>query len=248
MRAMVRTNKPPSATSKGPSFMIAKLSAVFVLAVVASLAGCAGAANDDTQSTSDDLSSDKCVTPARNAAEAEYGNDPVRTKVTAVTKGKKYRVTVGIGNEEDGPEDFYVTFPSGCSSKPSVSDVPSIPNPLRDAAHTVYDKLLAGKMATRFPLPTRRRCPASLRRPRTRNTEKYKTEGARTAAHSYEVSVSGEKATYAVVCDVKDDSIIHDIAIYDSSGNDVDEASVYGTKDVGDNGVTWQNETFEEQD
>jgi hypothetical protein len=225
--------------------MIAKLSAVVAVAVVASLVGCAGAANDDTQSSSDDLSSDKCVAPARNAAEAEYGNDPVRTKVVAVTKGKKYRVTIGIGNAEDGPHDYYVTFPSGCSSKPKVADVPSYPNPLRDAAHTVYDKLLADN-GDELP-DSDATSVSSLPSAAHTQYNTYRTQGACTAVHAYDITVSGQD-TYAVVCDVKDDSIIHDIVIWDSSGNDVDQAAVYGTKDVGDNGVSWQNETFEEQD
>jgi hypothetical protein len=225
--------------------MISRFSAVFAVVAVASISGCAGAANDDTQTTTDDLSSDKCVTPARNAAEAEYGNDPDGTKVVALTKGKKYRVTVGIKNAEDGAHDYYVTFPSGCSSKPSVMDVPFIANPLRDAAHATYGKLLAdnGDALPSSAAITVSHLPSAAHS----QYETYKTSSACTAVHAYEIEVSGEN-TFAVVCDVKDDSIIHDIVIWDSSDDEVDQASVYGSKDVGDNGVSWQNDTFEVQD
>ena len=68
---------------------------------------------------------------AISAAENEYGNSPDGTSVKVLTKGTKYRVTVGLHNEEDGPHDYYVVFPSGCSSSPKVSEVPSLPHPLR---------------------------------------------------------------------------------------------------------------------
>src|SRR5262245_12511027 len=88
-------------------------------------------------------SSDPCAAKALSAAEAAYGNDPVRTSVKAVVAGAKYRVRVGIGNAEDGPVDYDVAFAHGCSSRPSVAEVGFVPHPLRGAVHAVYGKLLA---------------------------------------------------------------------------------------------------------
>lgn len=41
-----------------------------------------------------------------------------------IAKGKKYRITVGIGNPEDGAHDYLVVFTGDCTkSKPTVTEV-----------------------------------------------------------------------------------------------------------------------------
>jgi hypothetical protein len=108
------------------------------------LVGCgAGATSQDAPSSDSDVTSDTCRKPALDAAEREYGNAPETTKVEAETKGKQYRVTVGIGNAEDGPHDYLVEFPAGCSSTPKVSDASdpasdACTKPALDAAEREY--------------------------------------------------------------------------------------------------------------
>jgi hypothetical protein len=209
------------------------------------LVGCGGADSVDPSSTADDLSSDKCAKPALAAAEAEYGNDPTGTHVKVLTKSKLYKVTVGEKNEEDGPVDYYVTFPSGCSSTPSVKEVPFNAPPLQGATHTAYTKIFNANhntIASSYETTA-----SSLPSAAHTQYNTYKKQGNCSAVTAYEVTVSGEK-TYAVDCEVIGDSIIRDIVIWDSSGGDIDQCSIYGTKDVGVNGVSWQNETFEQQD
>jgi hypothetical protein len=228
------------------------LSTLLVLASASLLAaiGCASPANDDANSTpsaEEALSSDPCVAAARNAAEKEYGNEPDGTSVKALTKGKKYRVTVGINNPEDGPHDFYVVFPSGCSSTPLVSDVPELPHPLRDAMQRVYSGILhahGNAMPSGFEIS-----PSSLPAGARRQYKTWTDNGPNvcTKVDAYSIKVSGQE-TFGVSCDVAHDSIKTDIAVYDASGGDIDEVSIYSDLKVGDNGLTWQNETFEPQD
>jgi hypothetical protein len=100
----------------------------FAAALLALAAGCSGASpasTDDTSSSEADLKGDSCSKAALNAAEDEYGNDPMRTHVKVVEKGKRYEVTVGIGNPEDGAHEYVVTFKDGCSSTPSVYELPN---------------------------------------------------------------------------------------------------------------------------
>ena len=47
-------------------------------------------------------------------------SENIGTKIRALTKGKHYRVTVGIGNPEEGAHDYYVDFAGACSSKPKA--------------------------------------------------------------------------------------------------------------------------------
>ena len=68
---------------------------------------------------------DLCRSAALGAAEDEYGNYPNRTYVKTVELEKEYRVAVGIGNPEDGEHDYYVVFPNGCTSKPTVTEINS---------------------------------------------------------------------------------------------------------------------------
>jgi hypothetical protein len=67
---------------------------------------------------------DPCRAKALSAAEDAYGtisgNGPSGTTIAVLIKGKKYAVTVGIGDPEDGSKDYIVTFPSGCDSEPKV--------------------------------------------------------------------------------------------------------------------------------
>lgn len=66
---------------------------------------------------------DPCRSAALNAAEEEYGNAPMTTKVKAIVAGREYHVAVGIGNAEDGEHDYNVVFPNGCDSKPDVTEI-----------------------------------------------------------------------------------------------------------------------------
>jgi hypothetical protein len=68
-------------------------------------------------------SADLCKAGALTAAEAEYGNDPTKTTVTVVEKGKEYKVAVGKNNPEDGEVDYNVTFPNGCNGQPHVQRI-----------------------------------------------------------------------------------------------------------------------------
>jgi hypothetical protein len=192
-------------------------------------------------------SSDPCVAPARNAAEEAYGDAPDGTSVKALIKGQKYRVTVGINNPESGPADFYVVFPNGCSSKPTVSDVPELPHPLRDAMQRVYNGILRdhdNALPRGFEISVSS-LPSSAHR-------QYKTYSAEFPAicsrvDAYQIEVSGQK-TFAVTCDPTHDSIRTHVAIYDANGGDIDQLAIYFSSDVGQDGRSWQNETFLQQD
>jgi hypothetical protein len=220
--------------------------AISTAVALSAVVGCAGAA-DDSSTADSDVSSDPCRAKALNAAEVEYGNDPSGTSVKVLTKGKKYRVTVGINNAEDGPHDYYVTFATSCSSKAVASEVPSLAHPLRDASHVVYEKILSSdknEMPSSYSTSVSSLPSAARKQLNTWNDPKH---AVCTSVASYEVAVSGQK-TYAITCVVPADSIKFDLAIYDATGSDIDEAAIYHTNDVGDNGVSWQNETFLEQD
>jgi hypothetical protein len=67
------------------------------------------------------LAQDSCRAKALDAAEVQYGDDPMKTEVTTVVTGQKYDVRVGINNPEDGEYDYTVTFPNGCNSAPVVT-------------------------------------------------------------------------------------------------------------------------------
>lgn len=71
------------------------------------------------------FAADPCRDAALTAAEDQYGNYPNRTYVKTVEAEKEYRVAVGIGNPEDGEHDYYVVFPDGCSSQPTVTEIDS---------------------------------------------------------------------------------------------------------------------------
>jgi hypothetical protein len=207
-----------------------------------------GSNNGDIAGDDADFTNDACAKPALDAAETEYGNSPDGTKIRALIKGKHYRVTVGIRNPEDGPHDYYVDFASGCSSKPKVTEVPWFPHPLRDASHAVYDKILhanADKMDATHDIPETA-LPAAAKK----QFDTWVSYGTKTcsAVKAYKVAVSGQD-TFAVSCDQVGDSIKFRIAIWDSKGGDIDQASTYGlTSGVVDQGVSWQNEEFEQQD
>ena len=51
-----------------------------------------------------------CASAALSVAESAYGNFINRTSLKPVIANKQYLVTVGIGNPEDGPHTFRVTF------------------------------------------------------------------------------------------------------------------------------------------
>jgi hypothetical protein len=227
------------------------LTVLSIAAVSSLLFACGGSSGGaDTAQPGDeqDITKDACSKAALSAAETEYGNSPDGTKVQVLTKGKKYRVTVGIGNPEDGAHDYYVEFSGDCSSKPKVSEVPSLAHPLRDASHAAYDKLLWGNGDT---------MPASAATPATSLPagahKQYKTwlsygTGTCSDVGSFKVTVSGQD-TFGVTCTQVGDSIKYRVAVYDSKGGDIDFASIYGlSSGVGDKGVSWQNETFEQQD
>jgi hypothetical protein len=222
--------------------------AITVTALALVACGGSSSSNGDPAGDSADITNDPCAKPALAAAEKEYGNAPDRTAIKALIKSKHYRVTVGIGNPEDGAHDYYVDFPSGCSSTPKVAEVPSNPHPLRDAAHAEYDKILwanGDKMDASHDVAE-----SALPDAAKKQFETWTKNGKSTcsAVKSYKVAVSG-KDTFAVSCDVVGDSIQFSIAIWDSAGADIDQASTYGlSSSVGDKGVSWQNETFEQKD
>jgi hypothetical protein len=221
--------------------------AVAATTFTAGVTGCSGSDSDATSTDESDVRTDACRAPALDAAEAEYGNDPEGTSVKTLTKGEKYRVTVGIGNDEDGAHDYYVTFASSCSSKPKVSEVPMVAPPLQSAAHAAYDKIFSehgDEMSSSDAISA-----ASLPSAAHKQYETWTSNGKTVCSSvvAFEVAVSGE-STYAVQCTVPADSIKFDLAVYDSSGADIDEASVYHSSDVGTDGVTWQNESSYQQD
>jgi hypothetical protein len=214
--------------------------------------GCASTADDGASTglasgAAEALSSDPCVAAALDAAEKEYGNDPEGTKVKTLTKGKKYRVTVGIRNPEDGPEDFYVVFPSGCSSKPQVSDVPELPHPLRNAMQKVYSGILHDHddaIPSGFAIASSD-LPSAARRQFKTWTDNGPSVCSKVGAWS--IKVDGQ-ATFAVSCDVAHDSIRTHVAVYDADGGDIDQVAIYFDHSVGQDGLSWQNETFLQQD
>ena len=221
--------------------------ALVVAAAFFALVGCTAPSGDVAVAADSELSTDACRAKALTAAETAYGNSPDGTHTTVLSKGKKYRVTVGINNPEDGPHDYYVTFATGCGSAPKVTEVPSLPHPLRDATHTAYTKIFS---ANGNDLPSSlsvaaSALPASARKQLA--TWNNHGHSVCSAASGYKVSVSG-KETYAVACTVPQDSIKIHVAIYDAAGGDIDQAAIYHTNSVGQNGVSWQNETFLQQD
>ncbi len=221
------------------------LAAATALALVACGGTSSSSSAPDLSADEMDLTKDACSKPALAAAETEYGNAPDGTKVKALTKGKRYLVTVGIRNPEDGPHDYYVDFASGCSSTPKVTEVPFFPHPLRDAAHTAYDKILfanGDKMDSAHDV-AESELPAAAKK----QFQTWSKQTNCSAVKSYKVTVSGQD-TFAVSCDVVGDSIKLSLVIWDASGGDIDQASCYGlTSGVGDKGVSWQDETFEEK-
>jgi hypothetical protein len=219
--------------------------------LVLSLVACGSHSTSESDSSAAEAESaatkDACVAPARAAAEAEYGNDPLGTKVKALHKGVKYLVTVGLHNEEDGPIDYYVTFPAGCGSQPGVTPVPFLPHPLRDAMHASYDAVLHGaddEMPSDFLTAESTLPSAAEKQLRT-----WMAGGADlcSSVKSYKVDVSGED-TFAVTCDTRAiDSIHFHMVIWDKVGGEIDQVAVYGIDSgIVDQGVSWQNETFEE--
>jgi hypothetical protein len=225
-----------------------KLALLTCSASLLALTACGGSTSADVGNSPDDeLKNDACAKPALAAAEDAYGNDPMRTKVKALVKGVKYFVTVGIDNPEDGAHDYYVTFASGCSSKPKVTDVPWFPHPMRDATHAAYDPIIHGandEMPSSYAVPA-----TDLPTAAKTQYDTWKRGGTSLCGSvgSYKVEVGG-KPTYAATCDTRNlDSIWFHIAIWDSQGNDIDQAAVYGLNSgIVDRGISWQNETFEE--
>jgi hypothetical protein len=217
--------------------------------------GCASPTGDDANASADpsdttdqDLSRDACMAKARAAAIVEYGNSPDGTHVKTLTKGSKYRVTVGINNEEDGPHDFYVTFSGGCSSTPSVTEVPWLAHPLRDATHAAYTAILSSNAneMTSSNAVALSKLPSSAKKQVAVWSDP--AHSVCTAVKTYEVDLPSGDKTFAVTCDIPRDSIKWSLAIYDAQGADIDQASIYYSNKVGDNGVSWQNETFLQQD
>jgi hypothetical protein len=225
--------------------------ACFVL-VGFGLVGCAASSSDPIDNSPDnDITKDACAQKALTAAEKEYDNDPMRTKTIVLTKSVKYVVTVGIGNPEDGAHDYYVTFPSGCSSTPKVTEVPSVPHPLRDAMHGVYEKLLA---ANGYDLPKSVAiAPGSLPAAAKKQFDDWTRAGKSSclAVASYKVAVSGQD-TFAVSCSIDNTGMLkqYDLsfAVWDSTGSDIDQATTFfPSSTVAKAGVRWQDETFEEK-
>jgi hypothetical protein len=196
-------------------------------------------------STSAFAATDPCRSKALNAAENAYANNPDRTVVKVLTPGKKYRVTVGIGNAEDGAHDYYVVFPQGCSSTPQVNEVPFVANPLRDGVHQVYGRILSNNNNS---LPNSYKI-ASNALPAKAQTQfkRWGNPASCTAVTAYKVAVSN-KPTYTVACAVAHDSIKLSLAIYAADGTSIESASIYGDRSVGQNGVSWQNQTTEKKD
>jgi hypothetical protein len=213
---------------------------------------CSQSSSPDTPSGCDSPeagSTDPCIAPALKAAEADYGNDPMHEKVKTLIPSKKYRVTVGIGNEEDGPHDYYATFPNGCSSKPKLTDVPDLAPPLQDATHKAYTAIFTPNGNT---IPDSYGIDASsLPKAAKKQFDTWTSNGPDTCktVKAYSVKV-GSETTYAVVCAVAHDSIKLSVAIWDSKGADIDDCAIYGPPgtQVGVNGVTWQNITFLQKD
>lgn len=69
-----------------------------------------------------------CTSAAVWAAENAYGNDPIRTRTTTVEVGREYKVTVGIGNDEDGPHTYRVIFKDGVCD-PKTAEVTDLTQP-----------------------------------------------------------------------------------------------------------------------
>jgi hypothetical protein len=185
---------------------------------------------------------DPCAAKALAAAEKAYGNDPLKTKVKTVSAGKKYVVTVGIGNAEDGAHDYNVTFGHGCASEPSVSEVKQVANKGQGDVHAAYAKLFS---ANHNGLPASAKVSASaLPKPAATQYQTWSKQGTCSATTAYKLPVGGHP-TFAVACAVKNDSIKLSVAIYDARGGSIDQASIYGDSSVGTNGVSWQNETHE---
>ncbi len=229
--------------------------ALVLAAAAFALAGCSSASPDagDVGSSPDNdiTKTDACAKSALSAAEDEYGNDPMRTKIKVLTPAKKYAVTVGIGNPEDGAHDYYVEFSGSCSSKPTVTEVPSYPHPLRDAMHTTYDALL-GKNKNTFPSANAVKA-GDLPKDAKKQYLTWSTDGKSvcTSVDAYKIEVSG-KDTFAVACTADNSGSVKSydfsFAVWDADGGDIDQASVWeNDKSVGTNGISWQNETFEEK-
>lgn len=230
-----------------------KLAVILPIAALV-LAACSGSSNDGSDvgnSPDNDITkTDACAKAALSAAESEYGNDPMRTKIKVLTAGKKYAVTVGIGNPEDGAHDYYVEFAGACTSKPKVTEVPSYPHPLRDAMHGAYDKILGGN-GNVFP-KSDATSESSLPEAAKKQFSTWKSgRSTCTSVDAYKISVSG-KDTYAVACTRDNSGSVKSydfsFAVWDDQGGDIDQASVW-EKDmsVGEKGISWQNETFEEK-
>ena len=60
----------------------------------------------------------------------------------------------------------------------------------------------------------------------------------------YKVAVEGQ-VTYAIWFPNEHDSIRAYFYVLDSKGKTIDDAAVYGESSVGENGVTWQNESVQ---
>jgi hypothetical protein len=108
----------------------ALLASAFALALPFGTFGCAADTSaesaDQTPADEEALTSDRCHKPALDAAESEYGNDPMRTRTKVLIKGKKYIITVGIGNPEDGAHDYLIVFSGDCTkTTPFVKEVTS---------------------------------------------------------------------------------------------------------------------------
>jgi hypothetical protein len=223
---------------------------IFAFAGVAAsfVAGC-GAGSSAPAGSEDNFTSDACTSKAISAAEDHYGNDPVRTKVRVLAKGQKYRVTVGIGNDEDGPQDYYVTFAHGCSSKPHVTEVPWLTPSLQSAVHQVYQPVLklgaSRNLATLGPEVGTSALTGDAKRTLILYSNPQKADCSE--AHAYGITVQGTN-TFAVTCTVTDDSIKMDIYVFDASGNEIDDASLFDEGDVGTDGVAWRNYVYLKQD
>jgi hypothetical protein len=74
-----------------------------------------------------------CRSAALWAAENEYGNDPHETRVSEVND-HTFKVTVGIGNDEDGAHTYRVSFQDG-SCDPRSASVCDLTEPVSDGAN-----------------------------------------------------------------------------------------------------------------
>lgn len=200
--------------------------------------------------------SDPCRSKALDAAQDAYGNDPFRSTIETVVAGQSYKVTVGYGNPEDGPHLYDVTFANGCNSTADAEEAPEVAiNPLQDDTHTVYNQLVsynteipASDEISASELPAKAQKAYAAREKNLQSIiPTWAQEGEKTSdlkVTGFKIEVDGQD-TYAILSPNLDDSIREYLIVLDSKGNEIDSAAVYHESDVGQNGVSWQDESVQ---